>query len=125
VGAVLLWERKLLLIERGKPPAMGFWSIPGGHVEPGESWQDAVEREVREETALEATCGAFLGWVERESRGQRYLIADFEIDVTNPGVAKAGDDASDLMFADSTDLEQLKITAGLREFLRQHEVIDL
>ena len=114
VGAVFIWEDKLLLIQRGKPPALGFWSIPGGHVEPGESWQEAVEREVREETALEATCGPFIGWVERESGGHRYLIADFEIDVANPGMAKPGDDASDLMFAEPKDLEHLNISPGLR-----------
>ena len=93
MGAVFVWEGKLLLIQRGKPPAVGFWSIPGGHVEHGESWQDAVEREVIEETALEATCGEFNGWVERESGGQRYLISDFKIDVANPDIAKPGDDA--------------------------------
>ena len=104
---------------------MGLWSIPGGHVEPGESWQDAVEREVKEETALEATCGAFIGWVERESGGHRYLIADFEIDVVDPNTAKPGDDASDLIFAERSDLEQLDMSPGLRDFLRQHELVEL
>ena len=124
MGAVFVWEGKLLLIERGKPPAVGFWSIPGGHVEHGESWQDAVEREVIEETALEATCGEFIGWVERESGGQRYLIADFKIDVANPDVAKPGDDATDLIFAEKADFPRLKITSGLTDFLRKYELMD-
>ncbi|MEC7828090.1 MAG: NUDIX domain-containing protein [Actinomycetota bacterium] len=124
VGAVFIWERKLLLIQRAKPPAKGLWSLPGGHVEPGESWQDAVEREVREETALEATCGPFIGWVERESEGHRYLIADFEIGVADPGTAKPGDDASNLMFAEPNELERLNISPGLRDFLDQHELMD-
>jgi 8-oxo-dGTP diphosphatase len=125
VGAVFVWEGKLLLIQRAKPPAVGFWSIPGGHVEHGESWQDAVEREVIEETALEATCGDLIGWVERESGEQRYLIADFMIDVADPEVAKPGDDASDLIFAEKADFEHLKITSGLRGFLRHYELMDL
>ena len=124
MGAVFVWEGKLLLIQRGKPPAAGFWSIPGGHVEHGESWQDAVEREVIEETALEATCGEFIGWVERESGGQRYLIADFKIDVANPDVAKPGDDATDLIFAEKADFPRLKITSGLTDFLRKYELMD-
>ena len=124
VGAVFVWEGKLLLIERGKPPAVGFWSIPGGHVEHGESWQDAVEREVIEETALESPCGGVIGWVERESAGQRYLIADFKIDVANPDVAKPGDDATDLIFAEKADFPRLKITSGLTDFLRKYELMD-
>jgi 8-oxo-dGTP diphosphatase len=52
VGAVILHEGKVALIQRGKEPLRGRWVIPGGTVEPGESLEDAVVREVREETGL-------------------------------------------------------------------------
>lgn len=124
VGGVALWGEKLLLIRRAKPPGQGFWSIPGGHVEPGESWQEAVEREVREETGLVATCGSFIGWVERSAGGDRYLIADFLVDVLAPETAAAGDDAADLTFADAEDMKLLEIAPGLLSFLTEHGVLD-
>ena len=47
------------------------------------------------------------------------------IDVADPEVAKPGDDASDLIFAEKADFEHLKITSGLRGFLRHYELMDL
>lgn len=52
VGAVIFHESSVLLIERGKPPLQGFWTLPGGLVEPGERLESAVVREVLEETGL-------------------------------------------------------------------------
>ena len=51
----------MLMILRGHEPGKGLWSIPGGRIEPGESDEQAVVREVREETGLEVTCGRLLG----------------------------------------------------------------
>src|SRR5579862_2911879 len=62
VGAVITDPTgRLLLILRGHEPGMGLWSIPGGRIEPGETDQDAVVREVMEETGLAVTCGPLLG----------------------------------------------------------------
>ncbi len=44
----------VLLVERGKPPLSGVWSLPGGHIEPGEPARDAAEREVAEEAGVRA-----------------------------------------------------------------------
>ncbi len=123
VRAVLVRDRRILLIQRKNPPAKNLWSVPGGHVELGESWHAAVEREVREETSLEARCGKFLGWVEREASGSRYLIADFEIDADNIDEASPRDDASDLIFASHAELDQLELTPGLLDFLTRHNVL--
>ena len=53
VGAVIVHEGRVALIQRGKEPLRGRWVIPGGTVELGESLEDAVVREVLEETGLE------------------------------------------------------------------------
>ncbi|HEX5816079.1 MAG TPA: NUDIX domain-containing protein, partial [Methylomirabilota bacterium] len=50
VGAVVLHEGRVLLVRRGRAPALGLWSVPGGLVELGETTVDAARREVEEET---------------------------------------------------------------------------
>lgn len=45
----------VLLVQRGKAPFAGRWSLPGGHIEPGERAMEAAIREVREETGVIAT----------------------------------------------------------------------
>ena len=124
VGAIARWGDKLLLVRRGKPPGQGYWSIPGGHVEPGESWQQAVEREVLEETGVGAPCGAFVGWVERSAGEQRYLIADFLVDALAPETAAAADDAAELTFADVEQMTLLQMAPGLLPFLTKHGVLE-
>tara|TARA_Y100001970_G_scaffold179520_2_gene218552 strand:+ start:38353 stop:38745 length:393 start_codon:yes stop_codon:yes gene_type:complete len=123
VGGIVIWEKKLLLIRRAHPPAQGYWSIPGGHVEPGESWQGAVERELLEETGLVATCGRFIGWVERSIGEQRYLIADFLVDVLEPETATANDDALDLAFVNADEMKSLHVAPGITSFLAEHHVL--
>ena len=123
VGGIALWGDKLLLIRRANPPGQGYWSIPGGHVEPGETWQEAVEREVLEETGLRAKCGRFVGWVERSAGDNRYLIADFMVEVFAPETAAAADDAADLTFADVEDMKLLELAPGLLSFLNEHGVL--
>ena len=61
VGGVAVLDGSVLLVRRATPPQAGRWTIPGGHVEPGETLASAVERELLEETGLRVTCGPFLG----------------------------------------------------------------
>ena len=60
VGAIVVEDGRLLLIRRGRGAAKGAWSLPGGRVETGETLAEAVVRELREETGLEAPPGALL-----------------------------------------------------------------
>ncbi|WP_148676764.1 NUDIX hydrolase [Staphylothermus marinus] len=54
VGAVVLVDDKILLVKRGNEPCRGCWSIPGGHLEYGESIGEAARRELLEETGIDA-----------------------------------------------------------------------
>ena len=113
VGAVIRdGGGRLLLIRRGHPPGEGLWSLPGGRVEAGESDQDAVVREVGEETGLSAVPGAFLGAVERPAPdGAVFDIRDYEAVVTG-GQLAAGDDAAEAVWVSPARLASLPVTTG-------------
>ena len=51
-SAAIFRQDSVLLVERGKPPVSGLWSLPGGHIEPGETAREAAVREVAEETGV-------------------------------------------------------------------------
>ncbi|MGH8868405.1 MAG: NUDIX hydrolase [Actinomycetes bacterium] len=118
VGAVVRDAAgRLLLVQRGRPPGLGLWSLPGGRVEAGESDAQALTREVREETGLEVRVGPLVGRVERAGpAGSVYVIADHACEVTG-GRLSAGDDAADVRWVGRDDLASLPVTDGLLDTL--------
>jgi len=123
VGAVIKDEAgRLLLILRGHDPGKGLWSIPGGRIERGESDEEAVIREVREETGLEVMCGRLLGAVERPGGPQTIIeIRDYNAVVVG-GELTAGDDAADGRWMSPAEVVALdgsgQLTPGLVTALR-------
>ena len=107
---------RLLLIKRGHPPQAGRWSLPGGRVEPGETDQQAVIREIREETGLKISCDRLVGSVERLSADAVLEIRDYAATVTG-GELSAGDDAADARWVSPAELGALPLTSGLAETL--------
>ena len=79
VSAAIFREQKILLVRRARSPAKGFYSLPGGRVEFGESLHIALHREVAEETALKIEIVGLAGWREvlPETGGGHYLIMSF------------------------------------------------
>jgi ADP-ribose pyrophosphatase YjhB (NUDIX family) len=122
VGAVVVADDRLLLIERGRGAAVGQWSVPGGRVEPGETMAAAVEREVLEETGMTVRCGDFLGWVERISANYHFVIMDFRADLVGSNAAVAGDDAADVAWVELSELDRYDLVDGLQAFLDEHGV---
>jgi len=62
-------DNKILLIKRNTPPFMGYWALPGGRMDPGETVEQTVIREVREETGLECATVEVLGdYVEKGNK---------------------------------------------------------
>src|SRR5947209_5416458 len=87
VGAVIVHQDRVLLIQRGTEPARGVWSIPGGLIEVGEMLHEAVVREVREETGLEVEPVELVELLDRIFREDNriryhYVIADYLCRVT-------------------------------------------
>jgi 8-oxo-dGTP diphosphatase len=108
-------DGRLLLIRRGRSPAAGLWSLPGGRIEPGESAAEAAAREVREETGLEVEIGPVLITAVIWDGG--YRVQDFAARVVG-GALRAGDDAVDVRWVDESDLATLPLTPGLLDELR-------
>jgi 8-oxo-dGTP diphosphatase len=119
VGAVIHdADGRLLLIRRGHAPHEGLWSLPGGRVEPGESAEAAVVREVLEETGLRVRAGAAVGRVRIPAGAVVYEVEDLACALDGSGQSPvAGDDASDVVFADAAALARLSCTPGLVETL--------
>lgn len=106
---------RILLVLRGRPPLQGYWSLPGGGVELGESLAEAVIREVSEETGLRVEPTRFLGYADAinyDDAGRvqfHYVIMHFESRLLG-GRLKAGDDAADVRWATPAEARQLQIT---------------
>lgn len=107
-------EQRVLLVQRGRAPARGSWTLPGGRIEPGETPAAAALRELHEETGLRGVAAELVLVVR---------LGDFEIhehlvrDVC--GEARAGDDAAAVCWADLAALDVLAVTAEVRAVLEQ------
>jgi 8-oxo-dGTP diphosphatase len=125
VGAIAVFEERLLVIRRGHGPAAGEWSLPGGRVEPGETLAEAVVRELAEETGLEGVCEDLVGWVERIGEDHHFVILDFRVTVLDDPEAalRAGGDAAEAAWVALDEVARLTLTEGLAEFLHDHGIM--
>jgi ADP-ribose pyrophosphatase YjhB (NUDIX family) len=113
VAAIVLdAEGRVLLVERGKPPGMGLWTVPGGRLEGQETLAQGVAREVREETGLLVEVGPLACVVERIGDGFHFVILDYLARVIG-GTLAAGDDARAARWVAESELAQLPLTDGL------------
>jgi ADP-ribose pyrophosphatase YjhB (NUDIX family) len=114
---------RLLLIRRGRPPARGRWSIPGGHVEAGETDEDAVRREVAEETGLAVQVDRLAGQVDLDGPpGIVYDDRDYVCSVVG-GRLCAGDDAADAAWFTFDEMRALPLTEDLLTILTGWSVL--
>lgn len=115
VGAVIWRDAQLLLIQRGQPPRQGSWSLPGGLQHLGETVEEAVLREVLEETGLSVRLigvAAVVDLIDRDDQAKirhHYTVIDFTAEWA-AGEARAGSDAADLCWADPDDLDRFALT---------------
>lgn len=122
VGAVILGEGRVLLVERGREPLAGYWSLPGGVVETGERLEEALMREVFEETGLRVTADSIATVFERimpDDAGTceyHYVLVDFYCTVTG-GELCAGDDSARVDWFPIDSLSTLAMTEGTREVI--------
>ena len=115
---------RLLMVRRGRAPAAGRWSIPGGRVERGETLAEAVVREVAEETGVEAVCEGLAGWVERIGRQHHFVILDFWARALAGAQPTPGDDAAEAAWVPLGQVRGLALVDGLDEFLTDRGVLE-
>ena len=116
VGAIVVrTDGRVLLVRRGRAPRRGEWTLPGGHVEEGESLACAVVRELREETGVAVRVVRLVEVFHLATEAHSYAIHEHlcaPLDEAAPLVP--GDDAEDARWVRDDELEAL----GVREEAR-------
>jgi ADP-ribose pyrophosphatase YjhB (NUDIX family) len=118
VSAAIIRNGKILIVRRARPPAHGLYTLPGGVVEPGETLQDAVRREVQEETALVVEPLMLVGYREaiaREAGGRvkrHFVILPFAARWIS-GEPRLNKELSEARWMSPGDLNGLETTDGL------------
>ena len=119
VSAAIFRDGKVLLTRRARSPAKGFYSLPGGRVEFGESLHQALAREIDEETGLDIDIVGLAGWREvlpAAAGAGHYLIMSFAAHwVAREPVLN--DEHDDFGWFDPDALGDLKVTGGLLEVI--------
>ncbi len=124
VGAIILGNDEVLLIQRGQAPARGKWTIPGGVVELGESPEEALIREIQEECHLDIHIQGIVEifnrvvWDEQGNIMYHYIILDY---LVHCGTVKAchefpaapDSDVMDLRWVPLKDITNYDVTEGL------------
>jgi len=117
VSAVIFRDGKVLLVRRARSPGKGFYSLPGGRVEFGESLHTALAREVDEETGLRIDIVALAGWREvlpSAGGGGHYLIMSFAARWVSREPL-LNDEHDDFKWLAPGSFGDLKMTGGLLE----------
>jgi ADP-ribose pyrophosphatase YjhB (NUDIX family) len=126
VGAVVLSRGRVLLVRRGKPPAEGRWSLPGGLVHLGETTLDAARREVEEECGVKVRVAGLAGVLDRVTRDAdgrvryHWVLVDYlAFPETDDATLTAGDDAAEARWVPIDEVERMHTTEGLIDMIRR------
>ena len=118
VGALIFRRNSILLVQRGRNPLKGYWSLPGGLIETGEAIEDALRREVLEETGLIVHPKKLFEIFERimldtEGRAEYHYILHDYLCTVEGGELRAGDDAGHVAGVSRAKLPGLRMTEGM------------
>jgi len=128
VGGVIVDRGRTVLIRRGTEPLLGEWSIPGGTIEIGETIEEAVRRELREETGLEVRVLELIelfdriypqdGAADKKKPRFHFVIADYLCELVG-GEPRAGSDVTDFAFAREEELVKFRLTEKATSVLKK------
>jgi 8-oxo-dGTP diphosphatase len=108
VDGIIIHKNKLVLIKRGRPPFKGKYALPGGFVEYNEKVEEAVVREMEEETGLKTEISGILDVYsdpKRDPRGHTISVV-FELEVIG-GKLRSGSDAREVKLFTFTKMPKL------------------
>jgi len=114
VGVVVWRGDEVLLIERGKGPVSGNWSLPGGKQELGETVRETAHREIKEETGVDIDVTCLLDVVDlvrHDAEGRvrfHYTLVDFTAE-WRAGEAVAGDDAAAVRWVPLAEIDNYNL----------------
>ncbi len=123
-SAAIFRGERVLIAERAGGPRKGYWSLPGGKIEPGETAAEAVAREIREETGLDVVLSGFLDVhdvINRDGAGNvqlHYLICVF-FGTSDSGEPEAATDISDARFVTLEELSEYRLTDGATRLIHE------
>ena len=122
VSAAIFRDNKILIVRRGRPPARGVFTLPGGVVEVGETLNAALLREVREETALEITTVGLAGEREvivrdAEGRVERHFVILAFAARWLSGEAALNEELAEARWLKPAELAELPTTDGLADIV--------
>ena len=124
MGALIFRRDSVLLVERGKEPLKGYWSLPGGLVETGERLEDAIKREILEETGLRIRPLSVFEIFERtmpDASGRaeyHYVLIDYLCKVVG-GELHPADDVSRAEWVRRSKLGDYRLTEGTLEVIQR------
>jgi ADP-ribose pyrophosphatase YjhB (NUDIX family) len=124
VGAVVVRDGRALIVKRAHEPRKGEWSLPGGLLELGESLQDAVRREIKEETTLDIVVGPIIETFDRVHRDDRgriryhFVIVDFVCWPTG-GEAVPASDAAGVAWVGLGEIDAFQVNAHARAVIEK------
>ena len=124
VAATVISDGKVLLVMRANEPARGKWGLPGGVVELGERVDDAVIREVKEETGLNVRPIRMLTVYDSIVRDEEqkvrfhYVLVEMLCEVDH-GSPEALSDALDVRWVPLDELDSVDLTSGAKRLLEQ------
>ena len=108
VDGIVIKYQQILLIKRKNPPFKGKWALPGGFVDYDERTEDAVVRELLEETGLKTKILDLIGVYSDPKRDPRgHVISAVYLMEVIDGKLKGGDDAADARFFNLNELPEL------------------
>lgn len=106
---------RILLQNRIKEDWKGY-TLPGGHVEPGESFVDAVVREMKEETGLDLISTRLVGIKQFPIENGRYIVLLFKSDNFSGDVISS--EEGEMEWIDLNDIENINAVADFTELMK-------
>lgn len=128
VGVLVQKDDRFLLIKRGQEPSKGVWTVPGGHVELGESLEQTAHREIAEECNIKIDAlklldiFEFIRYGENNRIRYHYVVIDFLAHYMD-GALKAQDDIDEARWLRKEEIGDLNLPEDTLSLLRKARMI--